>query len=159
MSLIIDPKRFPVLRNVEDRIIHALNEAAVVREYMRDEVVFQRGEVATALYFLLAGKGLFQAEAKPGMTVFLGAVRPGYVFGWSAVFPGHKHHHHVVCAEASKIAEIPSDDLQKILESNQCGGYMLLRNIFQLANERLELRTDQLLKLFISNPQLEQLQS
>ncbi len=159
MSLIIDPKRFPVLRNVEDRIVHALNEAASVRKYSRGEIVFQRGEVAKALYFITAGKALFQAEAKQGMTVFLGAVRPGYVFGWSAVFPGHKHHHHVVCAENSKIAEVPSEDLRKILESNQCGGYMLLRNIFQLANERLELRTDQLLKVFESNPQMENLQS
>ena len=158
MDLVITPRRFPVLRNVHDNIVHAINEAATVRRYTRNELVFQKGEVATAIYFLLAGKALFQAEAKKDMTVFLGALRPGYVFGWSAVFPGHKHHHTVVCAEPSDIAAVSSDDIQKILESNQCGGYTLLRNIFQLANERLELRTDQLLKLFESNPQMEHLQ-
>lgn len=159
MNPILTPKRFPVLRDVEERIVVALNEAARVKKYTRNEIVFQKGEVAQAIYFLLAGKALFQADAGRNMTVFLGAIRPGYIFGWSAVIPGHKHHHSVVCAEDSEIAEVPAEDLRKILESNPGGGYIFLRNMFQLANERLELRTDQLLKLFESNPQLQMLQS
>lgn len=158
MNPILNPKRFPVLREVDERIIVALNEAAKIKKYTRNEIVFQKGEVAQAIYFLLAGKALFQADAGQGMTVYLGAVRPGYVFGWSAVIPGHKHHHGVVCSEDSEIVQVPADELRKILESNPGGGYMFLRNMFQLANERLELRTDQLLKLFESNPQLQMLQ-
>ena len=158
MNPILNPKRFPVLREVDERIVVALNEAAKIKKYTSNEVVFQKGEVAKAIYFLLAGKALFQADSGKGMTVFLGALRPGYIFGWSAVIPGHKHHHGVVCAEDSEIVEIPAEDLRKILEANPSGGYMFLRNMFQLANERLELRTDQLLKLFESNPQLQMLQ-
>ncbi|MEG6552145.1 Crp/Fnr family transcriptional regulator [Desulfocurvibacter africanus] len=155
MNPILNPKRFPVLREVDERIVVALNEAAKIKKYTRNEVVFQKGELARAIYFLLAGKALFQADAGQGMTVYLGAVRPGYTFGWSAVIPGHKHHHGVVCSEDSEIVEIPAEELRKILESNPGGGYIFLRNMFQLANERLELRTDQLLKLFESNPQLQ----
>jgi len=155
MQRILNPKGFPVLAGVPDQLVQALNEALTVKHYDRGEVVYQRGDPATAIYFMLAGKGLFKAQVRPGMTVHLGALWPGYLFGWSAVFPDYKHHHSAVCSEASKIAEVSASDLHQLLESNQCAGYILLRNIFRLANERLELRTEQLLKLFETNPQMQ----
>ena len=50
------------------------------------EVIFDEGLEALKFYMLLNGKILLEKRISEKITVSLGAIKPGYAFGWSAIF-------------------------------------------------------------------------
>ena len=65
-------------------------------------IVYEAGSPADNFYSLKRGKVLLEAELAPEFILSVGAIKPGYSFGWSALFPANTHTSYAVCAEPSE---------------------------------------------------------
>ncbi|MEM5788866.1 MAG: cyclic nucleotide-binding domain-containing protein [Syntrophobacteraceae bacterium] len=149
----LDYTKFSILRDVPGHTIDRLWKKVDRKVYSKNEHIFQQGDPAESFYFLIDGELLMQVEHSR-MTVTLGTLRSGYCFGWSSLMPQQRHRHTVLCSETSTVAVVPATSIRSVIDSNDFSGTTLLRNVCRLLKDRLELRTDQLMKVIESHPHL-----
>ncbi len=150
--MLLDAKRYPVLTDVPDDLVAALSAAARPRVCAEGEDIYREGEDAHTLYFLARGKALFVSAPRPDMSVALGAIKPGGCFGWSAALQGERYRHNVVAAEECEVVCLDGGTMRRIMAELPCRGCALMRNLMALVNDRLNLRTSQLLRLIEEHP-------
>jgi hypothetical protein len=62
-----------------------------------------------------------------------------------------------MCIMECEVEYISSETLRSIMDSEPALSYPLMRNILAMHKDRLDLRTDQLIKALISHPDLTKL--
>lgn len=152
MPLLMDAKRYQILKDVPTDLVAALNAITERKTLPAGAEVYHEGDAATIFYFLVRGKALFVNEPRADMSVALGAIKPGGCFGWTAVLPGELYKHTVVCSEECEILALDGEKMRRVLADFGCQGYTLMRNLLALVNDRLNLRTSQLLKFIEDHP-------
>lgn len=153
----LNSSQFNILENVSEELIERLRREVQPRDFSKGEVVYQKGDPADNFYFLLKGKAQLQVESEDGVTVILGVIKVGYCFGMTALFPEQSRQHSVVCDDACQVAVISGGALRAILESEDHIGLPLLWNLFHLLKDRLDLRTDQLVRVLATHPDVSKL--
>ncbi|EPR36332.1 putative transcriptional regulator, Crp/Fnr family [Desulfovibrio sp. X2] len=157
MSIQLDAKRYQVLQGVPAPLLATLSALATPKAYKAGEVIYTENTAATKFYFLVRGKALFVNEPRPGMTVALGAIKPGLCFGWSAVLASETYTHTVTCAEDTEVLVLEAAALREALLASGSEAFPFLINLLARAVDRLQLRTGQVLCLMRENPDLQTL--
>jgi CRP-like cAMP-binding protein len=148
----LNSSQFNILENVPEEIVERLRRETVAKELPKGEVVYQKGDPSDDFYFLLSGKAQLQVESEDGVTVILGVLKVGYCFGITALFPEQTRQHSVVCDDKCTVGVISGSALRAIMEVEGGQGLPLLWNLFHLIKDRLDLRTEQLVQVLATHP-------
>jgi CRP-like cAMP-binding protein len=122
--------------------------------YGERQMVYEAGSVADRFYSLKRGKVLLEAELAPEFIISVGAIKPGYSFGWSALLPSASHTSYAVCTELSEILAFPGSKFMALLDNNHTMGYLCMQKATRILENRLERRTAQFLKVITKHPEI-----
>ena len=145
MASISDLKQIYLLQNLDDRMLERLAPLAQGKQYEEKDVVFEQGQEADNFFMLLSGKVLLKVDISAAVTISLGAVKPGYSFGWSSLL-GLDYTSQAACAEPCEVLVIRGSEFKEILDSDHTMGYRVMEGVVRILENRLKRRTEQFIK-------------
>jgi CRP/FNR family cyclic AMP-dependent transcriptional regulator len=157
MVSIEDLKKIDVLDNLTDPMLENMRPLTQLQLFGDGATIFQEGQEAEYFYMLLKGKVLLEVEAAEDVTISLGAVKPGYSFGWSALLPGSVYTAYAMCVEPCEVMSIQGNKFRELLEQDHTIGYRFMEAVVRALKRRLERRTDQFLKVMSKHPDIQKL--
>lgn len=149
-----DVKDIVILSYLTEEMIDKLLPFLTIRNIEKREVIFHGGDTADLYYMLKRGKILLEQRISEKITVSVGAVKPGYSFGWSAVLGGERYFMDAVGAEESEALVIKGEALLNLLESDHSMGYRIMQRLLRVVKRRLDTRTEQFVKVISSHPDI-----
>ncbi len=111
--------------------------------------LFKEQTEATTLYLLVDG-GVdlrFEMPFRECPSTTITSCHPGEGVGWSVVVPPNQYRLSGYCRGRTELLEIDRETLQALFENNYHLAYILMRNIAELAGERLFQVQDKLAKV------------
>ena len=119
---------FAVLDAKEQRVVAGLLHE---RLYAKGEVIFDQGEDAHALYFVISGKVLICRQGEPETGRFA-EIGPGRAFGELAILGGERRSAQARAAQDSVLQTLPRRDFEGLLESHKA---IALKITLQIARQ------------------------
>jgi CRP-like cAMP-binding protein len=120
------------------------------------EIIFRGGDAGETFYMLKRGKILLEQRISSKITISVGAIKPGYSFGWSAVLGGVLTLD-AVCAEPSEALGINGKIFKSILDDDPQMGYLVMQKLLRIIKRRLDVRTTQFLNIIAKHPDIKML--
>lgn len=124
------------------------------QSFAEREIIYEPGSEASYFYSLITGKVLLQTELSSALIISLGAIKPGYSFGWSALLPGPAHTSLAVCMEPSEILVIPGDEFKALFDQDCTIGFQVMKKAATILESRLERRSAQFIKVITKHPEI-----
>ena len=146
MASVSDLKEIYLVQHLDEKMLSALAPLAEKRHYEEKDVVFEEGLDAEWFYMLLSGKVLLKADVNPAVTISLGAVKPGYSFGWSSLMEGMLYTSQAACAEPCEMLVLNGAEFKGVLDEDHTMGYRVMEGIVRIMENRLKRRTEQFIK-------------
>ena len=110
-----------------------INNANEIKEYAKDEVVFNENDECTMLGIVLKGKLLIASYTYNGSEIIFNNISENEIFGHSLIFSSTPYYKGKIVSESnSKVAFINKDRLSKILKSPE-----MLNNYLSIINDEL----------------------
>jgi len=107
----------PLFQSLNEAERQLLAPVCRVRGYERGEAVFEEGEPATDLCFVLIGQ-VKVVKAAPGRDVILGLFGPGEPVGAVAVFEGNRYPASAIALEPSSILRVPEREFFATIDAH-----------------------------------------
>lgn len=129
-----------------------------VLHYAEDDIVFREGDPADRFLFLKFGKILLEKKIGEKISFAIGAIKPGYSFGWSAMLTeGSAYTTRTVCAEPCEVYALQSSELKSLLSADPQIGYLFMQRLLMVVKSRLDHRTSQFMTVLRNHPDIENL--
>jgi CRP-like cAMP-binding protein len=157
MTLIEDLTRVALFEDLTDQMLEQVVPLVQVELFEERQIIYEPGDRAEHVYALKRGKVLLEAELASALIISVGAIKPGYSFGWSSLFPAASHTSYAVSAEPSEIFVLPGDKLAALLSRDHAVGYLVMQKVATILENRLERRTAQFLKVIGMHPEIGEL--
>jgi CRP/FNR family cyclic AMP-dependent transcriptional regulator len=154
MVSIEDLRRVVLFGGLTDQMLEELAPMVQMESIGERQVIYEPGSKADHFYSLKRGKVLLEAELAATLIISLGAIKPGYSFGWSALLPSATHTSYAASAEPSEILVISGANFLAVLDQDQAMGYAVMRKMVQILENRLERRTAQFLRVISKHPEI-----
>lgn len=154
MVSIEDLKKIRLFEDLTDQMLEQLLPMVQSESLEERQVIYEAGDTANRFYSLKRGKVLLEAELAPTIIISVGAIKPGYSFGWSALLPSASYSSYAVCAELSEIYVVPGDRLLDLLAREHYMGFLVMQKAAKILENRLERRTAQFLKVISKHPEI-----
>ena len=74
-----------ILDRLTDQMLEKFQPHIDVLHYDEEDIIFREGDPADRFYFLKYGKILLEKKISEKISFAIGAIKPGYSFGWSAM--------------------------------------------------------------------------
>lgn len=149
-----DVKDIVILSYLTEEMLEKLLPYLTIRTIEKREVIFRGGDPADMYYMLKRGKVLLEQRISEKISVSVGAVKPGFSFGWSAMLGGERYFMDAVGAEESEALVISGEALLKLLDSDHSMGYRIMQRLLRVVKRRLDIRTEQFVKVISSHPDI-----
>jgi CRP/FNR family transcriptional regulator, cyclic AMP receptor protein len=150
-------KKIHLLETLDDSMLGKILPFTQMHLFGDRTVIFKEGQHAENFYMLVKGKVVLEVEASASIMISLGAIKPGYSFGWSALLRGSPYSSTAICVEPCELMAIPGNRFMHLLEENHSMGYRVMQGIITILKNRLERRTEQFLKTLRTHPDIENL--
>ena len=157
MVSIEDLKKISVLDNLTQPMLENMRALAQLNLFGENHVIFEAGQEADYFYMLLKGKVILEVEVSELIMISLEAVKPGYSFGWSALYPGSKYNAYAICVEPCEMMAVPGDRFLELLDKDHTIGYGFMKGVASILKARVERRTEKLVKVMSKHPDLQKL--
>ncbi len=154
MASIEHLKRIRLFEDLTDGMLEKILPLAQEQSFAEREIIFEPGSEASHFYSLTTGKALLQTELAPALIISLGAIKPGYSFGWPALLPGPVHTSLAVCMEPSEILVMPGNEFKALLDQDHTMGFLVMQKTATILENRLERRTTQFVKVITKHPDI-----
>src|SRR5436853_6145206 len=82
----------PFFRELAPQHVELLTEAAMLKEFKANEVIFKEGDPANRFYILVTGEVEVLSEVHDGGVMPVQRIGPGDVLGWPWLFPPYYWH-------------------------------------------------------------------
>ncbi|MFO7666801.1 MAG: cyclic nucleotide-binding domain-containing protein [Desulfobacterales bacterium] len=152
-----DLKKVVIIGYLEDYMLDKLIPFVDLLIFEERETIFKEKEPATRFYMVKRGKVVLEQRISDNITVSVGAIKPGFSFGWSAILTDGTYTSDAVCSEYSEVFSVRSDKLRNLLDNDHSMGYMLTQRILKVIKTRLDHRTEQFIRAVTSHPDIESL--
>jgi CRP-like cAMP-binding protein len=149
-----DLKGIALFEQLNETMLERLLPVTEIESFEERQIIYEEGAAADRFFSVKRGKVLLEAELAPAVIIALGAIKPGYSFGWASLFPNATHRSYAVCAEPSDIISIPGQALMKELDTDRTMGFLIMQKSAQILENRLERRTAQFLKVITKHPEI-----
>lgn len=155
MASVQDLKELVLFEGLPDDFLQRLLPMVEEQSLGEREIIYEPGTEATQFYSLKRGKVLLESELAPNFIISVGSIKPGYSFGWSALFmPNVPHTSYAVCSEPSDVFVFSGQELTDFLGQDREVGYTVMRKAGRILENRLERRTAQFLKVIGKHPEI-----
>lgn len=134
-------KRFELLRELPDELLHLFAQQAVLRRYARREVVVDPGESESYLYLLFEGSLQAVDFTQDGREVGLYFIRPGDLCGELALFDSRKGSEFVIALAKSQVVLVPHTAIEPVMYQSAKLVKTLTRRLAQRVHELTEQRS------------------
>ena len=146
------------LSHLTDEMLEKFTAIIDVFHFEEDDIVFREGDPADRFYILKYGKILLEKKISVKISFAIGAIKPGYSFGWSAMLedvPGYTTR--TVCAEPCEVFSLRSTKLQTLLADDPQMGFLFMQRLLWVVKTRLDHRTSQFVTVLRNHPDIENL--
>src|SRR6056297_2315874 len=143
-----------ILENLTDEMLDLLIPCIDVRQYEAREVVFREGDRSDYFYMIKSGKVWLEKRISAKITISIASIKPGLSFGWSALL-NDPLRLDAVCAEASTLYTLDARESMQLMEDNPKMGYLIYRNLIRIVQRRLDLRTEQFVRMISRHPDIQ----
>ncbi len=136
-------RRYPFFGFLNDQQLQAVARLAEETTLKKGEDIFQVGNPAVALYFLIAGKAeLYFVLEDPNDPLlsrefYITDINPGDIFGISAMLDEPMYNGTVHAITPCRVLKISAPELRALADEDCALGYGLMREIARAAMERL----------------------
>ena len=152
-----DLKNITILSYLTDEMRDKILPIVEVLRFHEQEIVFKDGDPANRFFMVKRGKVLLELRVSEKATVFVGAVKPGFAFGWSAMLDGGTYTTDAVCAEETEILAVRREQILNLIEADIDMGYRLTQRLLRVIKKRLDIRTEQFIRLIKKHPDMQHL--
>ena len=145
-----------ILENLSNEMLDLLIPHIERRHYDSQEVIFREGDRSEYFYMLKSGKVLLEKRISQKITVSIASIKPGLSFGWSALLSDPLRLD-AVCSEPSTVYALDAAASLQLMEDNPHMGYLIFRNLIRIVQRRLDLRTEQFVRVISRHPHIQPL--
>jgi CRP/FNR family transcriptional regulator, cyclic AMP receptor protein len=124
-----------------------LTEAAIFKQFERDEVIFNEGEPANRFYLIGHGKVALESRGDGEAAPLVQFVGDGEVLGWSWLFPPYYWHFSARAVEPTEAIFFYGTRLRAQCEEDPAFGYELMKRVAAIVVKRLQIARVQFLQL------------
>jgi CRP-like cAMP-binding protein len=152
-----DLKKIVILKSLTDDMLEKLIPIANTSSFNKGEIIFKEGDLADKFYILKRGKVLLEKRISDKITVSVDSIKPGYLFGWSAILDEGSYTTDAVCAEECEAFNFSRENILDLIDKDHSLGYKLTKQILGVIKTRLDYRTDQFIKVITNHPHMQTL--
>jgi len=151
-----DLREIVILEYLTDEMLEKIQPMVESLQFTEQRLIFQEGGEEEVFYMLKRGKILLEKNISNDITVSLGAIKPGYSFGWSAIF-SEPYTVTADCAEPSEVLAIDGGKLLEMLNNDHEMGFVVMQRLIRVIKNRLDRMQDQFLMAIREHPDIEPL--
>jgi len=148
-----DLREIVILEHLSDEMLERLIPAIDLLTFEEQEKIFEEDGEADHFYMLKRGKVLLEKHIAAKITVSLGAVKPGYSFGWSSL-TGVPYSSDAICAETSDIFRVRADTMLELLNTDHHMGFLVMRSLTRMIKNRLDRMEEQFMRAMREHPDI-----
>lgn len=137
----------PFLKGFSASTLTTLTDAAMLKEFEADEMIFREGDIANRFYLIRDGRVAVEAPEQRRNPVLIQTVNSGEVLGWSWLFPPYYWHFSARAMEPTRAIFFYGTRLREQCEQDTALGYELMRRMTEVVVHRLQSTRKQLLAL------------
>ncbi len=128
--------RFPLFRDLSSADLKIIAPLFHARTFSEGTTIVEQGEKADRLYLLTQGEVVIRYKPYDGESMTLNRIRPGGVFGWSAVLGNPVYSSSVICSASCEVLQVFGDDLRDLQEQHPQTGHLILDRLAQAVSSR-----------------------
>lgn len=151
-----DLRKIVILQKLSDEMLDKIIPFINVLQLTKQETIFEEGVDGSRFYMLLSGKVLLEQKISDTISVSLGSIKPGYAFGWSAVF-NQPYGFKALCAEPSEIFMMNADTLMKLMSEDHSMGFNIMTSLTILIKNRMDRVESRFMRLLKEHPDFDSL--
>lgn len=157
MVSLAELKKMVIMENLDDAMLEKIIPMIDELRFDEQEIIFKQGERADRFYMLKRGKVVLEHRISETISVCIGAIDPGFSFGWSAMLGDAAYTAIAVCEEPCDVFSVRSEKIIRLLEKDTEMGYLLSQRIIRIIKKRLDARTEQFVTLITHHPDMKNL--
>jgi CRP-like cAMP-binding protein len=152
-----DLKQIVMLRYLSEDMLEKMADIVDVLRFDKDEIIFKQNEPAKRFYMLVKGNVLLEQAVSDNVTACVGAIKPGFSFGWSAMIEDALYTTDAVCAEPTEVLSFKRDKMTKLFEEDPEMGYRMHQRLLVIIKKRYDYRTEQFRQAIMNHPDMQEL--
>jgi CRP-like cAMP-binding protein len=152
-----DLKQIVMLRYLSDPMLEKLAGIVDLLRFDTDEIVFKQNERAKRFHMLVKGSILLEQTVSDNVTACVGAIKPGYSFGWSAMIEDALYTTDAVCVEPSEVFSFKREKIMTLFEADPEMGYVMHQRLLVIIKKRYDYRTEQFRQAIMNHPDMQEL--
>ncbi|MGD8990259.1 MAG: cyclic nucleotide-binding domain-containing protein [Desulfobacterales bacterium] len=152
-----DLKQIVMLTYLTDPMLDHLAQIIDILKFDRDEILFRENDPAGRFYMMRSGNVLLEQTISDKVTAYIGSIKPGYSFGWSAMIEDGLYTVKAICVEPSEIYSFKRDKIQKLFEQDPEIGLRMYKRLLVIIKKRLDYRTGQFRQAIKHHPDMQNL--
>jgi CRP/FNR family cyclic AMP-dependent transcriptional regulator len=150
-----DLKQIVMLTYLTDSMREALAGITDLLRYDKGEVIFKENEPAERFFMLHSGYVLLEQKISDKVTVFMGSIKPGFSFGWSAMLADGRYTSDAVSDESSEVLSFRREKARQLFELDPEMGFRLVQRVLVVVKKRLDHRTEQFRQAIKNHPDMQ----
>jgi CRP-like cAMP-binding protein len=139
--------RFALIEGFTENQINLLSPLIDDVNYEADQVIFNQGDRADFLYFVLEGKVSIRFNPEDGPVLTVAQVEQGDVFGWSSAMGSDSYTSSAVCTECGVFVRIEGEELKTLCQEHPETGILILNRLAGVIAQRLRGTHEQVVNL------------
>lgn len=152
-----DLKQIVMLTYLSDPMLENLARITDVLTFDKDEIIFRQYEPAERYYMMRSGNIILEQQITEKVTTCIGAIKPGFSFGWSAMIEDGTYTADAVCVETSQVFSFKRSKVSKLFAQDPEMGLRFYRRLLVIIKKRLDIRTEQFREAIKNHPDMQAL--
>lgn len=145
-----------ILEDLTDEMLEKLLPFIETHHFEERDMIFREGDRTGKFYMLKKGKVLLEKQLSPKIMVSIASIKPGFSFGWSAMLD-EPLRLGATCTERSVIYTLKTGETLQLMEQDPHMGYLIYKNLIRIVQRRLDLRTEQFIRVISRHPDIQPL--
>jgi CRP-like cAMP-binding protein len=130
-------KRFGLIEGFSEDQVEILKPIIEDVRFEADQVIFQQGDLADYLYFVIDGGVSIRFKPDDGPVLNVAEVEQGGVFGWSSALGSQSYTSSAVCTECGLFIRLEGDNLKTLCQEHPETGILILNRLAGVIAQRL----------------------
>lgn len=139
--------RFALIEDFSEDQIEVLRPIIEDIRFDTDQVIFNQGDPADYLYFVLDGRVSIRFKPEDGPELTVSEVDRGEVFGWSSALGSQRYTSSAICSECGLFIRLEGEDLKSLCQEHPETGILILNRLAGVIARRLRGTHEQVVAL------------
>jgi len=139
--------RFALIEDFTQEQVEVLKPIIEDIKFDADQRIFNQGDRAEYLYFVLDGRVSIRFKPEDGPELKVSELDQGDVFGWSSALGSHAYTSSAICTEDGLFIRLEGEELKNLCQDFPETGILILNRLADVIAQRLRGTHEQVLAL------------